>query len=87
MKAKILVYALPALIFATNHFAEAQQPAKISRIGYLEAPPASANLDRIEAFRQGLRELGYVEGKNIVIEPKFRSRDFHGDNPCEIDEV
>ena len=43
-----------------------QQPTKIPRIGYLTGVPLSS--DRIEAFRQGLRKLGYVEGKNIVIE-------------------
>jgi putative ABC transport system substrate-binding protein len=49
----------------------AQQPAKVPRIGILIGSSASANAARIEAFRQGLRELGYVEGKNFVIE--FRS--------------
>ena len=48
--------------------AQAQQPAKIPRIGYLTAAHFSAIPARTEAFRQGLRELGYVEGKNIVIE-------------------
>ena len=48
--------------------AEAQQPAKIPRIGYLAASSLSALAPRTEAFRQGLREIGYVEGKNIVIE-------------------
>jgi len=48
--------------------AEAQQPKKVPRIGFLGAASPSANAARIEAFRQGLRELGYVEGKNIVIE-------------------
>jgi len=48
--------------------AEAQQPTKIPSIGYLTTPLLSANAARVEAFRQGLRELGYVEGKNIVIE-------------------
>jgi putative ABC transport system substrate-binding protein len=48
--------------------AQAQQPTKIPRIGYLTATSLSVNSARIEAFRQGLRELGYVEGKNIVIE-------------------
>jgi putative ABC transport system substrate-binding protein len=67
MKAKILVYALSALILATIHLAEAQQPRKVPRIGYL-TPSISANRSLFEAFRQGLRELGYVEGKNIVIE-------------------
>ena len=68
MRRRITVVTLCAMLFALCGSVDAQQPAKISRIGYLEAPPASANLDRIEAFRQGLRELGYVEGKNIVIE-------------------
>ena len=48
--------------------AQAQQPTKIPRIGYLAASPLSAIAARTEAFRQGLRELGYVEEKNIVIE-------------------
>ena len=51
--------------------AEAQQPTKVPRIGYLGAGSPSANSARIEAFRQGLRELGYVEGKNIVIEWRY----------------
>ena len=48
--------------------AEAQQPTKVPRIGWLSSPSLSLNAARVEAFRQGLRELGYVEGKNIVIE-------------------
>jgi ABC-type uncharacterized transport system substrate-binding protein len=48
--------------------AQAQQPQKVPRIGYLSSVSPSVVSDRIEAFRQGLRELGYVEGKNIVIE-------------------
>src|SRR6266545_760459 len=46
----------------------AQQPAKVPRIGFLRFGPASANAGRVEALRAGLRELGYVEGKTIVIE-------------------
>jgi putative ABC transport system substrate-binding protein len=46
--------------------AQAQQPKRVPRIGYLPGPYSPP--DRIEAFRQGLRELGYVEGKNIIIE-------------------
>ena len=53
--------------------AEAQQATKVTPIGYLSGPSLSANAARIEAFRQGLRELSYVEGKNIVIE--WRSAD------------
>ena len=49
-------------------FANAQQPTKIPQIGFLAAGAARSASTRIEAFRQGLRELGYVEGKDIVIE-------------------
>src|SRR5215813_4991727 len=55
-------------VLAAAVIAEAQQPKKIPRIGYLAATSLSANAVLIEAFRQGLRELGYAEGKNIVIE-------------------
>ena len=48
--------------------ADAQQPTKVARIGFLSASSPEALSSRIEAFRQGLRELGYVVGKNIVIE-------------------
>ncbi len=50
---------------------QAQQSTKIPRIGYLNAVSPSSVSDRIEAFRQGLRELGYVEGKNIVIVSRY----------------
>jgi putative tryptophan/tyrosine transport system substrate-binding protein len=48
--------------------ARAQQAAKVARIGHLDLGPASARASRVEALRAGLRDLGYVEGKNIVIE-------------------
>ena len=51
--------------------AQAQQPAKIPRIGYLSPSSPSAVRARQEAFRQGLRDLGYVEGKSISIEYRF----------------
>jgi putative ABC transport system substrate-binding protein len=62
MKAKILVYAIPALILAAIHFADAQQAGKIPRIGYLSADSSPS-----PAFMQGLRDLGYIEGKNIDV--------------------
>jgi len=49
----------------------AQQPARVPRIGFLGATYASTNAARLEGFRQGLRDLGYVEGKNIVIEYRW----------------
>jgi putative ABC transport system substrate-binding protein len=60
--------ALCAMLFALSLSVEAQQPAKVPGIGFLTGGSHSANPPRNEAFRQGLRELGYVEGKNIVIE-------------------
>jgi hypothetical protein len=48
--------------------AQAQQPARIPRIGILSPASGSVFPARVEAFRQRLRELGYVEGKNILIE-------------------
>jgi ABC-type uncharacterized transport system substrate-binding protein len=68
MKKKITVLILCAMLFALCSFAEAQQSTKVPRIGYLTGTLSSANSARREAFRQGLRELGYVEGKNIIIE-------------------
>jgi len=68
MSKKIICLALSALLFALSFAAEAQQPANVPRIGYLTASSLSAISTRTEAFRQGLREFGYVEGKNIVIE-------------------
>src|SRR5215813_10437962 len=61
------------VLLALGVIAEAQQRKKIPRIGYLAATSLSVNAARIGAFKQGLRELGYVEGKNIVIE--WRSAD------------
>ena len=51
--------------------AEAQQPTKVPRIGYLAGSALFSVSNRADAFRQGLRELGYVEGKNIVIEWRY----------------
>ena len=65
---KITVLALGVLLCALCYSASAQQTRKVPRIGYLPGAAPSADSARYEAFRQGLRELGYVEGKNIVIE-------------------
>jgi putative ABC transport system substrate-binding protein len=63
-----LSLALGILLFPLCMSAQAQQPTKLHRIGYLTGASLSANSARHEAFRQGLRDLGYVEGKNIVID-------------------
>jgi putative ABC transport system substrate-binding protein len=55
-------------LLAVGVIVEAQQPTKIPYIGFQLDSPLSALAARVEGFRQGLRELGYVEGKNIIIE-------------------
>jgi putative ABC transport system substrate-binding protein len=71
MKKNIAVVTLCVMLFAVCLPAQAQQPTKIPHIGFQLDAPASSATARIEAFRQGLRELGYVEGKNIVIEYRY----------------
>ena len=70
-KRNIFWFALCALLVALGLSAEAQQPKKVSRLGLLSVTSPSTIADRTEAFRQGLRDLGYVEGKNIVIESRY----------------
>jgi putative ABC transport system substrate-binding protein len=67
MKRKITVLILCAMLLALSLPATAQQATKIPRLGYLATNSLNSSV-RTEALRQGLRELGYVEGKNIVIE-------------------
>jgi putative ABC transport system substrate-binding protein len=66
------LFAIVVALTVCGVRAEAQQPAKVPRIGYLEASgDAHAPGPWVEAFRQGLRDLGYSEGKNIVVEYRF----------------
>jgi ABC-type uncharacterized transport system substrate-binding protein len=67
MNRRTFVGTLAIGLLAAPLAAEAQQPAKVPRIGYL-APSLAANPQNHEAFRQGLRDLGYVEGGNVVLE-------------------
>ena len=76
MSRRVFWFLLCTLLFALSWPAGAQQPKKIPRVGYLAAVSASADAPRLEAFRQGLRDLGYVEGQNIIIEYRHESRDF-----------
>jgi putative tryptophan/tyrosine transport system substrate-binding protein len=71
MNKRTLVSILAVVILAFVYTAEAQQPKKVPRIGYMAAGSRSSDSFRIEAFRQGLRDLGYVEGKNILIDYRF----------------
>jgi putative ABC transport system substrate-binding protein len=73
MNALLLASALAIVFLPTAPVAQAQQSGKIARVGFLTGSPLSAQVSRNAAFRQGLRELGYTEGKDIVIE--WRSYD------------
>src|SRR4030095_8187234 len=68
VRRNVFSFALFTMRFALCSLAVAQQSEKISRVGYLTAASLSDNAPRVKIFRQGLHELGYVEGKNIVIE-------------------
>ncbi len=71
MAIKPIIILLVGLTLASVHPAEAQQPKKVPRIGYLSGTSYSANSARVDAFKQGLRELGYVEGKTIIVEWRY----------------
>jgi putative ABC transport system substrate-binding protein len=68
MTKHIFALSLGAMLFALCFSAEAQQPKKVPRIGYLDY---GAAIDRDEAFFQALRDLGWIEGKNIAIEYRW----------------
>jgi putative ABC transport system substrate-binding protein len=59
------------MLFALSVNVAAQQPEKIAKIGYLVPATPAAAADNVEALRQGLRELGYVEGKTFVLELRY----------------
>ena len=72
MKKNIFGFALGAMLLALNVLAEAQQATKkIPRVGFLSLNPVTVQKDRLEAFREALRKLGYVEGENINIEYRY----------------
>ena len=68
MRKKLIGPTLAAMLFALCSSAVAQQPKKVPRTGYLSQYDAAAESARFEPFRRALRELGYIEGKNIAIE-------------------
>jgi putative ABC transport system substrate-binding protein len=71
MSKKFIGLTLGAMLFALCASAQAQEPAKLPRIGYLHSGPAATPPASLQDFRQGLRDLGYIEGKNIIIEYRF----------------
>ena len=70
------IFAIALTFVFGGAVAQAQQAGKIPRIGFLLAPARSAVLESLDAFRQGLREIGYVEGQNIVIEYRYAEGKF-----------
>jgi len=74
MSKKVIGFALSAILFALCLPAHAQQPGKVPRLGYLS--PNAGETPGSEAFRQGLHELGYVEGKSIAIEYRWANGKF-----------
>jgi putative tryptophan/tyrosine transport system substrate-binding protein len=68
---KIFCFTLCATLFSLCSVAEAQQQGKVYRIGYLSVVSPSAETSRLTAFRNGLHDLGYVNGKNMIIESRF----------------
>jgi putative ABC transport system substrate-binding protein len=69
MNRKIIICLLTTALLSNVPFVEAQQPAKVPRIGYLHGGSKLDGTD--EAFHQGLREFGYIEGKNVVVEYRY----------------
>ena len=76
MSKKTFWFPLCALLLVAGVRVQAQQPKKVPRVGYLAAVSASADAPRLEAFRQGLREHGYIEGQNILVDYRHESRGF-----------
>jgi ABC-type uncharacterized transport system substrate-binding protein len=71
MTKTVIAFALSTILFALGFSVEAQQPSKLPRIGFLSSSSPSSFSAFTDVFRQGLRDLGYVEGKNIVIEYRY----------------
>jgi putative tryptophan/tyrosine transport system substrate-binding protein len=73
-KSKIvsLAFTVAIIILVSTHVAQAQQPKKVPRIGYVsESGDANNPGPTVDAFRRGLRDLGYIEGKNILVEHRY----------------
>jgi putative ABC transport system substrate-binding protein len=71
LKKKIVLFVLTAMFLAVVELSHAQQTGKIFRIGFLGPSNASGSAVLVDAFRQELSKLGWIEGKNITIEYRF----------------
>ena len=76
MNRRTAIRRLATIFFTTASLAHAQQPKKVPRIGFLAAPTRTGAAYITEAFLQGLRDLGYVEGQNIIIEYRWADGNF-----------
>jgi putative ABC transport system substrate-binding protein len=86
MKRREFIAIIGGAVASVPLAARAQQPAKIRRIGILETVSSSANVKNLDALRRGLRELGYVENQNYILE--YRSADGNGERfPALVDEL
>src|SRR6266446_4295198 len=75
-KARVLSILFVVSLLAVAVIAKAQQPKKVSRIGYLSSGDSSSETGRFEAMRLALRELGYIEGQNIATEYRYTEGKF-----------
>ena len=75
MKRSIFGLALCTYLLTLSVSTQAQQPAKIPRVVWLAGVSATAAAPRLDAFRQALRDHGYIEGQNILIETRHEGRD------------
>jgi putative ABC transport system substrate-binding protein len=71
MKKRITLWVLATLFLTNVSLADAQQTGKVPRIGFLDNSTAAGSAGLLEVFRQELRKLGWIEGKNITIEYRF----------------
>src|SRR6516165_7464252 len=72
--ANILVYAIVLVLCASS--SNAQQPGKVFRVGILALPPANTMQQRLGVFREALRDLGYEEGRKLIVECRFADGDY-----------
>ena len=80
------VLLLIGFVLASIHFAEAQQPKKSPLVGYVSSNTPSSPGPLLGSFRQGLRDLGYIEGKNILVEYRYTEGD-SGRGPSLVTEL
>jgi putative tryptophan/tyrosine transport system substrate-binding protein len=71
MKRKTTVFALSVMLFALSGSVNAQQTGKVPRVGFLDVTTSAASVVLMEVFRQEMRKLGWLEGKNFTIDSRF----------------